>query len=479
MYDMKSAIYLAMLMLAGFTFIGCTTLEPHQKEWLSETETLVEAKDPNMRTVARTGLPEIDAIADSITMLTAFSSEAMTTFVYNTDALSCWNDYAAWATDAEATKLRKENRFAGIAYEQARMASFSTVLKRNSMDAEQDIDYLVEFDKAKDPEGKESIDGERAWTKAVVDKYYEPIGIMVAKIDSATGKKVYRTVFGGEAVFDNEETVKDFLLKKASLIEETPMTFTYIEGGIPTSTPTYPATITRTNEEGKAVEVVNPDYEAIASMSVKKTQKDGTVVTVPVGTLVELKNDAGKVVAGYRTFVDATGTYNCDLADVAQVDAIAISELTGQFATVKVEKKVDLARVIVEKFDQVAAYAQKIAEEENEEARKALEDRYDEVAEAAVEEYLDALAVEGIDWVAFLRTLTEKSLQATQHAAQFAAASQANGTKIAALAFGQSVCSEISASDSLAALKRLGSQVALNVKLLPILVSAVTERISQ
>lgn len=477
---MKHAVYSAFLLLAGFVIVGCTSpLEPHQEDWLSETCTLVEAKDPDMRTVARTGLPEIDAIADSITMLTAFSSEAMVAFVYNTDALSCWNDYAAWATDAEATKLRKENNLDATAYAQARMISFSTVLKRNSLDADADVKKLVDFDTAKNPEGKKSMDGERAWTKSVVDKYYEPIGIMVAKVDETTGKKIYRTVFGGEATIDNEETLKDFLMKKVNLAEEVPMTFTYLPNGIPAVTPTYPATITQKDENGQAVVVVNPDYEAIAQMSVEKTLDDGSVVAVPVGTLVELTNAEGEVIAGYRSFVDANGNLNCDVEDLMQVDAIAVSEVTGQYATVKVEKKIDLARVIVDKFDQVAAFAQTIADEQDEEARQKLEDRYEEVAEAAIDEYLDALAVEGIDWVAFLNTLTQKVALATEHSAQFAAAAQQNGTKIAGLAFGKAVCEEISAADSWTALKRLGNQAALNVKLLPLLASAVAERISQ
>lgn len=515
---------------AALTVVGCASgpeLTSSQKTWQSDTAVLIEARDPELRTLAKTGIPEIDVVADSIAALSAFSSEAMVAYLYEQDAKSCWESYAQWATDAEAGKLRKENAKAfvgdntneGIAVKESKNRTFPLVLKRNSEDAEQDVMKLWEFDglglldeqfiedaglsegtveelKAQAPRDRQA---------KVVQACYKPITVMVPKVDEATGKKVYRTVNGGEAVIDNEEALPTRVTRSVvntalnrigagdseagKSTEAAPLTFTYLPGKVPTRTPAVPAKITANGKE-----TANPEFETLQ-------ERAGRGATVVITADPKTKEP----VSGYETFtqedkfiksyVCLDGVYSVEknaieppaegktVADcngyVNARDALAIDALTNRPAVVKEPKQIDLAVLLVKCYESTHKELAAIQDAKTDEAREEAEKAYEEAIKAAQQKYLNALAMEGIDWGALVETLTVKSAQAAADAALLTTAIKNNQGLVTGLAFGKSVCDDISAKDSLAALNRIRKQAAINAKLFPRLIGAITSSLTE
>ena len=491
---------------AALTVVGCASgpeLTSSQKTWQADTAVLIDARDPELRTLAKTGIPEIDVVADSIAALSAFSSEAMVAYLYEQDAKSCWESYAQWATDAEAGKLRKENLKAflgdstneGVAIKESKNRTFPLVLKRNSENADQDVMALWKFDGLgllddqfiedagldEDTVAGLKAQAPRDRQAKVVQTHYKPITVMVTKVDKATGKKVYRTVNGGEAVINNEEALPTRVSRSvvnaalnrigageselAKKTEDVPLTFTYLPGKVPTQTPVVPAKVTT---DGKVT--TNPDFEALRASA-------GHGADIVITADPETKDP----ISGYETFVQddkfiksyvcLDGIYSVEkkalekpkegktVADysgyVNSHDALAIDELTNRPAVVKVPKQIDLAVLLVKCYESTHKELAAIQDAKTDEAREEAEKAYEEAIKAAYQKYLNALAMEGIDWGALLETLTVKSTQAAADAAQLATAIKNNQGLVAGLAFGKSVCNDISAKDSLAALNRI------------------------
>lgn len=438
---MKARTLIPMVATA-LTMLGCASgpeLTPSQKAWQSDTAVLIEARDPELRTLAKTGIPEIDVVADSIAALSAFSSEAMVAYLYEQDAKSCWESYAQWATDAEAGKLRKENLKAfigdatheGIAVKESKNRTFPLVLKRNSENAEQDVMKLWEFDGlglldeqfiedadlSEDTVEELNKQAPRDRQAKVVQACYKPITVMVPKVDEATGKKVYRTVNGGEAVIDNEEALP-----------------THVTRGVVNA----------------ALNRIGAEESELA----KKTED------VPL-TFTYLP---GKEPTGNNSKAN---------------DALAIDALTNRPEVVKVPKQIDLAVLLVKCYESTHKELEAIQNAKTDKERKEAEEAYETAIKAAYQKYLNALAMEGIDWEALLEALTTKSAQAAADAAQLATAIKNNQGLVAGLAFGKSVCEDISAKESLAALNRIRKQAAINAKLFPRLISAITSSLTE
>jgi hypothetical protein len=493
---MKKALFGATIALAAGTFVGCasTELTESQKVWVSDTEALIEAQDPELRQFSRTGIAAIDAVADSITAMSILSIDAMTNYMYEQDAKSCWESYARWATDAEAGKLSQENdwgKYLQVASAESRFRCFPTVLKRNSTNAEEDVKKLVDFDNKITPKDGEDVLTEgapRDVTKEIVDANLKPITIWRKKQDEKTGKTVYKTVFGGQAVLDNEEAFLNRLGKKLLQGEEAPVTFTYIPEGIPTKSDTIPCTITVTENEQQVV-VENPAYTKLKARAKDK--------------LVTVKNADGVDIEAYETFVvedkyvtsyvSNDGLYDVKTntvvaatekqpltganGEINKIDSLLIDELTGRPVPVKDKVLIDLPVALVKRYESLQPLMKKIVDAKDEETRKAAEKEYEAAAEAACDAFLEVMAVEGMDWSLVLEVLTEKLVKATADAQMLAMAVQQNGKVIAGLTMAAKFKNDASAAESLESLNRIRRQSAMAVKLLPHLIGVLKDKI--
>lgn len=528
--------------------------------WQDDAEILVEVEDPDMRALSQSGIPAVDVVADSITALSQFTTGAVAAYMLESDARACWSSYSKWATDAEAGKYwgeinaleegaegRKEKiaEYLKIAELESRYRSFPTVLKRTADEAtfEAKFNAMCQYVTAKDPEGKNvASGGERDWTKAVVDANYAPIIVMEPKTVTVTVKDgdktvsetrtVYRTVSGAEVYADNEEGLATFAVKSAlnaaltrtdhgatanaagkvlgvDLAAETaekPLTFTYLDGKVPTRLPNVAAKIPQTDANGAIVkdaagQTVMTDNPAFAALVAQwKKTPESVVFYDATGKTVQADDAA---VGAYETFVDANGafirsyvsqkglydvdskTFKTDKAYtgadgyINTKDALVLDELTQRPAKVKVAVKKDLAKLLVKNYEGLRPLQKAIQDAKTDEERQAAEAAFDAAAKKAEENFLSAMAVEEIDWEALALTLTTKIAQATADAAQLQQAMASNAKVIAMLSFGQKVAEDISVDQTKAALERIGKQSVLNVKLLPYLAGLLTDQLTE
>ena len=388
---------------------GCASREltETQQIWLDDTEVLVEAKDPAMTASAKTGIAAIDAIADSITLLSAFSTGAITRYMYDQDAKSAWERYSGWVNGSDFDT--KQSQAMG------RYMTFPTMLKRTAEadTVEAKLDTLIAFDAAGEAEG-EVGDQASALTKtqSLVDANYKPIVVERAKTVTVDGvtKTVYKTKHGGEAMLDDEA-----LMLKAF-----------------------------------AKAIVTPGFSGDTSSVVKFTY----VGEAPA----EVKDKDGEIIP----------------------DTLLIDELTNRPMVVRVQEEVDLAATLVRCYEGLLPLAKAALDEtKTAEAREAAAKTRDKASEKAMDQYLAVMAVEQIDWAGSVTLLNEKLAQATADMSKLTAAIAANQAVIAGLAFGKSAAEGISAKESLEALERIQAQAALNVKLLPRLVKALTAQMTE
>ena len=569
---MKTVMKVGTLAVAGCALLtGCGGPEltdaqkPIVLPWQEETEILMEIEDPDMRKLSQSGIPAVDVVADSITALSQFTTGAVSAYMLESDARACWQSYSNWATDAEAGKFwdeldeldkndpaykKKLAAYLKIALMESRYRSFPTVMKRTA-DAETfeaKFNAMCQYATDRDPNGKDAASsGERDWTKAVVDANYAPIIVMEPKTVTVTVKDgdktvsetrtVYRTVAGAEVYADNEEGLATFAVKsalnaaftrtdhgalvntvaKASGVdlaaetEEKPLTFTYLDGKVPTRLPNVAAKIekkdstgaTVKDEKGQVVMTTNPAFTALVEQWTKTPAS--VVFYDAAGKKIAPKSaqEAAAAAGAYETFVDANGaflysyvsqkglydvktkTFKTDKAYtgadgyINAKDALAIDELTMRPAKMKVPVKKDLAKLLVKNYEGLRSYHKAILEAKDDEARKAAEEAFEAAAKKAEENFLSAMAVEEIDWEALTRTLTVKISQATADAVQLQQALASNAKVIAMLSFGQKVAEDISVDETKAAIERIGKQSALNVKLLPYLAGLLADQLTE
>lgn len=582
----------AVAVLGGAFLVGCASAPEFENEaqqaefdtWNEATEILIDAQDPELRKMARSGIPAIDVAADSITLMSQLTSESVMAYMYEQDANSVWASYSRWAQDAEAGKFWSEintlekntpNRkakiaeYLEIAQLESRYRSLPTVLKRtatqDTFEAKQEaeIAYIV----AKSPEGKDvGTSGERDWTKDIVNANYAPIVVMETKkvtVEIPEGdtiakeeRAVRKTSLGSEVYLDNEESLATSFLKSAvnsaltrtnrgslanavvketsgvdiaGATEEKPLTFTYLaDAKIPTRLPNVPAKIEQLdetgavvkNEKGEPVMVDNPAYTGLVTLwkgwrdAQVKLETEGKAKFDPTKSIVVFYDKQGKTffpgtdtalasaVGAYETFVDPTGAFlrsyvsQKGLYDVATKtfktdkaytgadgyingkDALVIDELTMLPAKVKIPVQKDLAKILVAKYEALRPYNTAIQQAKTDEEREAAEKAFEAAAEKAKQSFLDAMAIERIDWQAVLATLSKKIPQATADAARLQEALTSNAKTIAMLSFGKGVVEDISASESKAAVDRLVNQSAVTMRLLPQLVKTLSSQLT-
>lgn len=564
---MKTVMKVGALAAVGCALLtGCGGPEltdaqkPIVLPWQEETEILMEIEDPDMRKLSQSGIPAVDVVADSITALSQFTTSAVATYMLESDARKCWQSYSNWAIDAEAGKFwdeldeldkndpaykKKLAAYLKIALMESRYRSFPTVMKRTA-DAETfeaKFNAMCQYATDQDPKGKDAVaSGPRDWTKAVVDANYAPIIVMEPKTVTVTVKDgdktvsetrtVYRTVGGAEVYADNEEGLATFAVKSAlnaaltrtthgavantvakgagidlaAETEEKPLTFTYLDGKVPTRLPNVAAKIeqkdstgtTVKDEKGQVVMTTNPAFTALVEQWAKAPAS--VVFYDASGKKVQ---DASAAAGAYETFVDANGdflysyvsqkglydvktkTFKTDKAYtgadgyINTKDALAIDELTMRPAKMKVAVKKDLAKLLVKNYEGLRSYHKAILEAKDDEARKAAEEAFEAAAKKAEENFLSAMAVEEVDWEALAVTLTAKITQATADAVQLQQALASNAKVIAMLSFGQKVAEDISVDETKAAIERIGKQSALNVKLLPYLAGLLADQLTE
>lgn len=435
----------AILAFAGLALVGCSSREltETQRLWLDETEVLVEAKDPEMTAQAKTGIAAIDAVADSITMLSTFSTGAMTRYIYEQDAKAAWMSYARWSSsDADVgeqwnainekeqgSKERQDLIAAFLAEAQAesRFQTFPTVLKRTATKdtVEAATDALIAYDQARMPDGEVGdAAAQRENTKAIVDANYKNITLERNKTVTVDGvaKTVYKTAHGGEATLDNEASALESFQKIVS--ESIKKSIESVAAG------------------GKPVLVTSPTDLAFTYVG---------------NAPAEVKDAEGKVIP----------------------DSLLVDELTNRPVAVRETVEKDLAVILVKCFEGLRPKVMAMKEAEDEETRKAATAAYEAAAAEAEKKFLAAMEVEQIDWGAAVAVLTMKATQATADMAALTAAIKDNQSIVTGLAFGKAACEDISASESLAALNRIRAQAALNVKLLPRLVSILSAKVTE
>lgn len=569
---MKTVMKVGALAAVGCALLtGCGGPEltevqkPIVLPWQEETEILMEIEDPDMRKLSQSGIPAVDVVADSITALSQFTTGAVAAYMLESDARACWQSYSNWAIDAEAGKFwdelnaldknapaykEKLAAYLKIALLESRYRSFPTVMKRTA-DAETfeaKFNAMCQYATDQDPKGKDvASGGKRDWTKAVVDANYAPIIVMEPKTVTVTVKDgdetvsetrtVYRTVAGAEVYADNEEGLATFAVKSAlnaaltrtdhgavvntvakgagidlaAETEEKPLTFTYLDGKVPTRLPNVAAKIeqkdstgtTVKDEKGQVVMTTNPAFTALVEQWAKAPAS--VVFYDEAGKKIAPKSaqEAAAAAGAYETFVDANGaflysyvsqkglydvktkTFKTDKAYtgadgyINAKDALAIDELTMRPAKLKVPVKKDLAKLLVKNYEGLRSYQKAISEAKDDEARKAAEEAFEAAAKKAEENFLSAMAVEEIDWEALTHTLTVKISQATADAVQLQQALASNAKVIAMLSFGQKVAEDISVDETKAAIERIGKQSALNVKLLPYLAGLLADQLTE
>lgn len=436
---------------------GCASREltETQQIWLDDTEVLVEVENPEMTTAAKTGIPAIDAVANSITLVSSFTTGAIARYMYEQDAKTAWTAYSRWSSGDEAgalymtaetlkdeikaldEKIKQtsdaaeraklvENRDAKAkAYAEAnqkleetamaegRFQTLPTVLKRTATadTLEANLETLIAYDEAKTVKGEAKETGARDQSKEVVDANYKPITIKRNKTTTANGitKTIYLTEAGEEVTLEDEEkALAKFEQAVGDSLKKSLLTTVVGGGGVKVKVPT----------DIKYVSV-----------------KDGT---------------KGK-------------------------GALKVDLLTCRPMAAREDVQTDLAVTLVKNYEKSRPLQVALNKAESEADREAIQKRLEAADRQAEEKFLALMAVEEIDWDAALKLLSAQAAQATADMKMLTDAVKKNQSVITKLAFGTPAAEGISAKESLEALKRIQAQAVLNVKLLPRLINILSE----
>lgn len=160
----KMMMFGALAVLGGALLVGCAStpeLSPADeaivKDWRDNTQLLIETSDPDLSAECKSGIEEVDALANTVTPIARSVSLLIANKLRLTMAENAYADYSAWLgtnpkADA-ATRLRMAKRYCfeiGLALSSTEETLNDNVLK-----------YLA-YDKLQNPENGKSTN-EAAW----------------------------------------------------------------------------------------------------------------------------------------------------------------------------------------------------------------------------------------------------------------------------------------------------------------------------
>lgn len=148
---MKTVMKVGALAAVGCAIlVGCSSsgLTPEQEAkvgpWRDRTQVLIDAADPDLTAECKSGIPEVDAIANTVTPISMAVNKLINDKIRETQAATAWNTYVAWKNGPEANKLKGEE-LAAAAVRQAKIACFEQGLTLNSKDANADAVKVFRF----------------------------------------------------------------------------------------------------------------------------------------------------------------------------------------------------------------------------------------------------------------------------------------------------------------------------------------------
>ena len=148
---MKTVMKVGALAAVGCAIlVGCSSsgLTPEQEAivgpWRDQTQVLIDAADPDLTAECKSGIPEVDAVANTVTPISMAVNKLINDKIRETQAATAWNTYVAWKNGPEANKLKGEE-LAAAAVRQAKLACFEQGLTLNSKDANADALKVLDF----------------------------------------------------------------------------------------------------------------------------------------------------------------------------------------------------------------------------------------------------------------------------------------------------------------------------------------------
>ena len=223
---MKTTMKFAAVALAGCAALaGCvcgSKLTPEQEEvvgaWRDQTQMLIDARDPDLTAECKSGIAEVDAIANTVTPISMSVNKLINDKIRETQAAAAWNTYVGWKNGPEANKLSGD-ALAAASARQARLACFEQGLTLNSTDA--DADALKVFDFRQLTSAKTRAD-EATLDAFLAENGSEALNTWAAALERSvgTGREAFYEAIGVEAT-DWEALIPDLTKYSSDIADAT------------------------------------------------------------------------------------------------------------------------------------------------------------------------------------------------------------------------------------------------------------------
>ena len=132
-------------------FVGCagsTKLTPEQEAavgpWREQAQMMIDARDPDLTATCKSGIAEIDAVANTVTPIATAVNKWMQDYIREAQADFAWNTYIGWKNGPDSGKLSAD-AFKVEAARQAKLACVEPGLALNSKDADADALKVLDY----------------------------------------------------------------------------------------------------------------------------------------------------------------------------------------------------------------------------------------------------------------------------------------------------------------------------------------------